>query len=172
MSLVVISHKCPYFFDIDFCIQFWMYFWRNLAPNCLKNLMHLTLSFRNLFQTSMFGCILVEFWLRFTCLWSPFGSLLVLFGSLSVPLSLDFLIFGGSWRHSSYFVIFSKKILSRIIFLIKRNPIDVWPNVPLPFFRKVVSAVAETRLCRAKDNNKNKCNHNCDHYYCYYAHYY
>ena len=95
--------------------------------------------------------------------WSPCGSLLVPCGSLLahfwcplahflVPLSLDFLI--GSWRHSSYCVIFPKKILCRIIFLKKKSPIDVWPNVPLLFFRKVVSAVAETRLCRAKDKKE------------------
>ena len=71
-----------------------------------------------------FGCILVMFWLPFTCLWLPFGSLLVPFGSLLVPLSLDFLIFGGSWRHSSYLVIFSKKIFCRIIFLKKEMKIQ------------------------------------------------
>ena len=114
---------------------------------------------RSRFRSILLTCFEHRLWDAF---WSPCGSLLVPCGSLLahfwchlahflVPLSLDFLIFGGSWRHSSYFVIFSKKILCRNIFLKKKIPIDVWPNVPLPFFRKVVSAVAETRLCRARD---------------------
>ena len=62
-------------------------------------------------------------WLTFGALWLPFGSLLVPLGSLLVPLgsllvplSLDFLIFGASWRHSSYLFIFLKKIACKIIF--------------------------------------------------------
>ena len=62
-------------------------------------------------------------WLTFGSLWLPFGSLLVPLGSLLVPLgsllvplSLDFLIFGASWRHSSYLFIFFKKIACKIIF--------------------------------------------------------
>ena len=62
-------------------------------------------------------------WLTFGALWLPFGSLLVPLGSLLVPmgsllvpLSLDFLIFGASWRHSSYLFIFLKKIACKILF--------------------------------------------------------
>ena len=54
-------------------------------------------------------------WLPFGSLLVPLGSLLVPMGSLLVPLSLDFLIFGASWRHSSYLFIFLKKMLCKII---------------------------------------------------------
>ena len=61
-------------------------------------------------------------WLTFGALWPPFGSLLVPLGSLLVPLgsllvllSLVFLIFGASWRQSSYLSIFLKKIACKII---------------------------------------------------------
>ena len=49
-------------------------------------------------------------WLPFGSLLVPLGSLLVPLGSLLVPLSLDVLIFGASWRQSSYLFIFLKKI--------------------------------------------------------------
>ena len=55
-------------------------------------------------------------WLPFGSLLVPLGSLLVPLGSLLVPLSLDVLIFGASWRHSSDLFIFWKKIACKIIF--------------------------------------------------------
>ena len=119
---------------------------------------------RSRYRSILLICFERRLWDAF---WSPCGSLLVPCGSLLahfwcplahflVPLSLDFLIFGGSWRHSSYFVIFSKKILCRIIFLKKKMKIQLMFDQMFlcrVFVRKVVSAVAETRLCRAKDNN-------------------
>ena len=97
----------------------------------------------------IFGCILVVLWLpfgslglTFGSLWlpfgsllAPFGSLLVPFGSLWVPLAIDFLTFGASWRQSSYFLIFLKKISCKIIFLKKKrteNQIVGQPNRDIP----------------------------------------
>ena len=59
-----------------------------------------------------FWRLLATFWLTFGALWVTFGAL----GSLLVRPSLDFLIFGASWRHSSYLFIFLKKIVCKIIF--------------------------------------------------------
>ena len=64
--------------------------------------------------------ILVPFgalWLTLGSLLAPFGSLLVPLGSLLLTLALDFLTFGASWRHFSYFCVLSKEIACKIIFL-------------------------------------------------------
>ena len=49
-------------------------------------------------------------WLTFGSLLAPFGSLLVPLGSLLLTLALDFLTFGASWRHFSYFCVPSVEI--------------------------------------------------------------
>ena len=63
-------------------------------------------------------------WLTFGSLWLPFGSLLAPFGSLLVPLGsllltlgLDFLTFGLSWRHFSFFGVFSMKSYAKSYYL-------------------------------------------------------
>ena len=118
--------------------------------------------FRDLFVYVDFMLNLAHLGLPFGALWLPLGSLWLTFGSLLVPFGS---LFGTPvarcshfwWLLASFFIfcyIFEENLMSNHIFeKITENPIDVWPNVPLPFFRKVVSAVAETRLCRAKDKD-------------------
>ena len=89
-------------FYADFMLN-WAHFWLPFGS--------LWLPFGTLWLT--FGAL----WLPFGSLLVPLGSLLVPLGSLLVPLSLDFLIFGASWRHSSYLFIFLKKTVCKIIFL-------------------------------------------------------
>ena len=86
-------------------------------PDFMLNWAHFWLPFGSLWLP--FGALWLTFgalWLPFGSLLVPLGSLLVPLGSLLVPLSLDFLIFGASWRHSSYLFIFLKKTVCKIIF--------------------------------------------------------
>ena len=96
-----------------------------------------------------------------------FGRVLA---TVYLPLAAFWLTFGGLWLtfwypcRSIFSFLVAPGVILHILLYFRRksyvesyfekrneNPIDVWPNAPLPFFRKVVSAVAETRLCRAKD---------------------
>ena len=71
-----------------------------------------------------FGRFLAPFRLHVGPFWLPFGSrlvsldsLLVPFDSLLVTLALDVLTFGASWRHFSYFYVFSMKSYVKSHFL-------------------------------------------------------
>ena len=137
----------PYFFGLNFCIDFFIDFWWKMVPNMDQNLLAVTSLFPSFSRPSPkvdflmhFGRPLAHLWLpfgspclpfgsigdTFGSLWLPFGSLLVPFGSLLVPLgpllltlARDFLTFGVSWRHFWYFLEFSMEIICKIFFFRK-----------------------------------------------------
>ena len=85
-----------------------------------------------------FGRFLAPFWLHVGPFWLPFGSRLMSLGSLLVPfdsllvtLALNVLTFGASWRHFSYFYVFSMKSYVKSHFL-KIVTVNSLPNSDLP----------------------------------------
>ena len=54
-------------------------------------------TFRDLFRTSILGCILVALWFTLGTLWAPIGSLLASFGSFWHPFGPLWLPFGTLW---------------------------------------------------------------------------
>ena len=115
--LVALSHKFHYFFDIDFCIDFLMPFWREIYEKGepefpVQAPFFATFSEGRSFDAfwSPIGSLLAPFWRPlvpfgrpYGTLWLPFGYLLLLlapFGALLVPFAS---LLAPFWYHLAQF---------------------------------------------------------------------
>ena len=128
--LVALSHKFLYFFDIDFCIDFLMPFWREIYEKGEPEFPVQAPLFRDLFRRSIFWCILVAHWLTFGSLLAPFGSL---WATLWHPLAhfwLHFgslgLTFGDPGARFSHFWGFPASLFIFFVFSMKSYVFSFW----------------------------------------------